>query len=71
MVWRRVQVPSTMTLREFHGEQHPSVSVHRAHGSVRLMGVDRRTADVVLDDLKLRKGSRFLYEYESQHSLGA
>lgn len=72
MVWRRVQVPSTMTLREFHGVLQVAMgwdSIHLyqfivhtvCYGSWELSA---RSADIALNDLKLRKGSRFLYEYD-------
>ncbi|WFU07277.1 plasmid pRiA4b ORF-3 family protein (plasmid) [Rhizobium sp. CB3171] len=72
MVWRRVQVPSMMTLREFHGVLQVAMgwdSIHLyqfivhtvRYGSWELTA---ESADIVLDDLKLRKASRFLYEYD-------
>jgi hypothetical protein len=72
MVWRRVQVPSTMTLREFHGVVQVAMGwdgihlyqfiVHTVcYGSWELSA---ESANVVLDALKLRKGGRFLYEYD-------
>ncbi|OMP70997.1 hypothetical protein BV900_17095 [Agrobacterium tumefaciens] len=72
MVWRRVQVPSTMTLREFHGVLQVTMGwdgihlyqfiVHTVcYGSCELSA---ESADIALDSLKLRKGSRFLYEYD-------
>lgn len=72
MVWRRLQVPSTMTLREFHGVIQVAMGwdgihlyqfiVHTVcYGSWKLSA---ESADIALDGLKLRKGSRFLYEYD-------
>ena len=72
MVWRRLQVPSTMTLREFHGVLQIAMGwdgihlyqfiVHTVcYGSWELSA---ESADIALDGLKLRKGSRFLYEYD-------
>lgn len=72
MVWRRVQVPSTMTLREFHGVLQIAMGWDSFHlyqftvytvryGSWELTA---ESADIVLDALKLRKGSRFSYEYD-------
>lgn len=72
MVLRRVRVPSTMTLREFHGVLQVAMGwdgihlyqfiVHTVcYGSWELSA---ESADIVLDALKLRKGSRFLYEYD-------
>ncbi len=72
MVWRRVQVPSTMTLRKFHGVLQVAMGwddihlyqfvVHTVcYGSWELSA---ESANIVLGDLKLRKGSRFLYEYD-------
>lgn len=72
MVWRRVQVPSTMTLRELHGVLQVAMGWDGTHlyqfivhavcyGSWEL---NAESADIALDDLKLRKGQRFLYEYD-------
>jgi hypothetical protein len=72
MVWRRVQVPSTMTLREFHGVLQVAMGwdgihlyqfiVHTVcYGSWELSA---GSAGIPLSDLKLHKGSRVLYEYD-------
>lgn len=72
MVWRRVQVPATMTLREFHGVLQVTMGWEGIHlyqfvvhtvryGSWELTA---ETPDIGLDTLKLRRGSRFLYEYD-------
>ncbi|WP_256886361.1 plasmid pRiA4b ORF-3 family protein [Ochrobactrum sp. BTU2] len=72
MVWRRVQVPSTMTLRELHGVLQVAMGWDGIHlyqfilhtvcyGSWEL---NAESADIALDDLKLRKGQRFTYEYD-------
>jgi len=72
MVWRRVQVPSTMTLREFHGVLQVVMgweSIHLYQFVIRTVRYGSwetaaNSPKVALDDLKLRKGSRFLYEYD-------
>ncbi|ENN86835.1 plasmid pRiA4b ORF-3 family protein [Rhizobium freirei PRF 81] len=72
MVWRRVQVPSTMTLREFHGVLQVAMGwagihlyqfiVHTVcYGSWELTA---ESADIMRDALKLRNGGRFLHEYD-------
>lgn len=72
MVWRRVLVPATMTLREFHGVLQVVMGwegihlyqfvVHAArYGSWELTA---ESPGIGIDALKLRKGSRFLYEYD-------
>ncbi|WP_245295335.1 plasmid pRiA4b ORF-3 family protein [Manganibacter manganicus] len=72
MVWRRVQVPSTMTLREFHGVLQVAMGWESIHLYQFIIHTARygswetsaRSPDIRLGDLKLRKGSRFLYEYD-------
>lgn len=72
MVWRRVQVPATMALREFHGVLQAAMGWESVHlyqfivhtvryGSWELTA---ESPDIGLDTLNLRKGSRFLYEYD-------
>lgn len=72
MVWRRVQVPATTTLREFHGVLQVAMGWEGIHlyqfvvhtvryGSWELTA---QSPDIGLDALKLRKGSRILYEYD-------
>lgn len=72
MVWRRVQVASTMTLREFHGVLQVAVGWEGIHlyqfviHTVRYGSWETgaRSPAVTLGELKLRKGGRFLYEYD-------
>lgn len=72
MVWRRVQVPSTMTLREFHCVLQVVMgweSIHLYQSSIHTVRygsweTGANCAAMGLGDLKLRKGSRFLYEYD-------
>ena len=52
MVWRRVLVPSTCTLRELHATRYGSLEMAAA------------SPEVTLAALRLRKGARFLYEYD-------
>ena len=72
MVWRRVQVPATMTLREFHGVLQVAMGWEGIHlyqfvvhtvryGSWQLTA---GSPDIGIDALRLRSGSRFLYEYD-------
>ena len=72
MVWRRVLVPSTCTLRELHGVIQVAIgweSIHlyqfclrsARYGSWELSA---SSPDVTLAALKLRKGARFAYEYD-------
>lgn len=72
MVWRRVLVTSAFTLRELHGVIQVAMGwegIHlfdfelRAarHGS-RALGAS--SPDVTLAALRLRKGARFIYEYD-------
>ena len=68
-VWRRVQVPARMTLRELHGVIQVAMGwegIHlfqftlraRRFGSPELA---TRSPDVPLSELRLRQGTRFRY----------
>jgi hypothetical protein len=72
MVWRRVQVPASITLRELHGVIQVAMGwegIHlfqfmlraRRFGSLELVA---RSPDVPLSELRLRQGTRFRYEYD-------
>ena len=72
MVWRRVMVPNTCTLRELHGVIQVAMGwegIHlyqfclrsRRYGS---WEVSASSPDVTLASLKLRRGARFTYEYD-------
>jgi len=72
MVWRRVQVPATFTLREFHGVIQVAMGWEGAHlfqfqlrairyGSWELSA---RSPETTLESLRLRKRARFTYEYD-------
>ena len=72
MVWRRLLVPDTCTLRELHGVIQVAMGwegIHlyqfcfrsRRYGS---WEVSASSPDVTLAALKLRKGARFMYEYD-------
>lgn len=71
MVWRRVQVFSTMTLREFHGVIQVAMGWEGIHlyqfviHTVRYGSWEAgaRSPAITLGNLQLRNGSRFLYEY--------
>ena len=72
MVWRRVLVPESCTLRELHGVLQVAMGWEGIHlyqfslraRSLRLIGAVGVFADVTLAALRLRKGTRFLYEYD-------
>jgi hypothetical protein len=72
MIWRRVQVPASLTLRELHGVIQVVMGwegIHlfqfmlraRRSGSLELAA---RSPDVPLSELRLRQGTRFRYEYD-------
>ena len=72
MIWRRVQVPASLTLRELHGVIQVVMGwegIHlfqftlraRRFGSLELAA---RSPDVPLSELRLRVGARFRYEYD-------
>ncbi len=72
MVWRRVLVPIALTLRELHGLIQDAMSWEGIHlfdfhlraeryGSLK---VAASSPDVTLAALRLRKGTRFIYEYD-------
>jgi hypothetical protein len=72
MIWRRVQVPASMTLRKLHGVIQVAMGwegIHlfqftlraRRFGS-RELGA--RSPDIPLSELRLRSGTRFRYEYD-------
>ncbi len=72
MVWRRMQVPGSCTLRELHGMIQVAMGwegIHlyqfcprsRRYGS---WEVSASSPDVTLAALKLRRGARFTYEYD-------
>lgn len=72
MVWRRVQVLSTMTLREFHGVLQVAMGWEGIHlyqfviHTVRYGSWETgaRSPAITLGNLQLRNGSRFLNEYD-------
>jgi hypothetical protein len=72
MVWRRVRLPATFTLRELHGVIQVAMGWEGIHlfqfclravryGSSELSA---SSPDVTLAALRLRKGARFIYEYD-------
>jgi hypothetical protein len=72
MIWRRVQVPASMKLRELHGVFQVAMGwegVHlfqimiraRRFGSLELAA---RSPEIPLSELRLRLGARFRYEYD-------
>jgi hypothetical protein len=72
MVWRRVLVPTTFTLREFHGVIQVAmgwegIHLYDFHLRAERYGsqeVAASSPDVTLAALRLRKGARFTYEYD-------
>jgi Plasmid pRiA4b ORF-3-like protein len=72
MIWRRVLVPATFTLRELHGV----IQVAMGWEGIHLYDFHLRAArygswelaasspDVTLAALRFRKGQRFIYEYD-------
>jgi hypothetical protein len=72
MIWRRVQVPASMTLRESHGVIQVVMGWEGIHlfqfmlrakrfGSLELAA---QSPDIPLSELRLRSGLRFGYEYD-------
>ena len=72
MVWRRVHVPATFTLRQLHGVIQVVMGWEGAHlfqfhfravryGSSELSA---RSPEATLESLRLRRGARFVYEYD-------
>ncbi len=72
MIWRRVQVPASMTLRELHGVIQVALGWEgiylfqftlraKRFGSRELAA---RSPDVPLSELRLCVGTRFRYEYD-------
>lgn len=72
MVWRRVLVPSGSTLRELHGVLQVAMGwegIHLYQFSLRAARygsweLSASSPEVTLAALRLRKGVRFLYEYD-------
>ena len=72
MVWRRMHVPATFTLRELLGVIQVAMGwqgIHLVQFHLRAIRygssqVSARSLDVTLESLCLRKGARFVYEYD-------
>ena len=72
MVWRRVLVPTTFTLRELHGVIQvvmgwEGIHLYDFHLRAARYGsweVAASSPDVTLAALRFRKGERFVYEYD-------
>ena len=72
MVWRRVLVPTTFTLRELHGVIQVAMSWEGIHLYVFRLRAARygswelsaSSPNVALADLRFRKGARIIYEYD-------
>ena len=72
MVWRRVLVPANSTLRELHGVIQvvmgwEGIHLYNFHLRAERYGsweLAASSPDVTLAALQLRKGARFIYEYD-------
>jgi len=72
MVWRRVLVPASFTLRELHGVIQVAMGWDGIHLYVFRLRAARygswelsaSSPDVTLTDLRFRKGARLIYEYD-------
>ena len=72
MVWRRVLVPAAFTLRELHGVIQVAMGwdgIHLYQFCLRAVRygsweVSASSPEVTLAGLRLRKGARFIYEYD-------
>ena len=72
MVWRRVHVPATITLRQLHGVIQVAMGwegIHLFQFRLRAVRygswqVSARSPEVTIESLRLRKGARFVYEYD-------
>jgi hypothetical protein len=72
MVWRRVLVPASFTLRELHGVIQVAmgwegIHLYEFHLRAARYGSSELAAsspDITLAALRLRKGARFIYEYD-------
>jgi Plasmid pRiA4b ORF-3-like protein len=72
MVWRRVLVPANFTLRETHGVIQVTMGWEGIHLSEFHLRAARygswelaaSSPDITLAALRLRKGARFIYEYD-------
>ena len=71
MVWRRMLVPASCSLRELHGMIQVAMGWEGIHLYVFVLRAPRfgsahgsaSSPDVTLEALHLRQGARFLYEY--------
>ncbi len=72
MVWRRVHVPAAFTLRQLHGVIQVAMGwegIHLFQFHLRAIRygsweVSARSPEATLESLRLRRGSRFTYEYD-------
>jgi hypothetical protein len=72
MIWRRVQVVAHSTLRELHGVFQVAMGwegIHLFEFSLRTVHYGSselgwRSPNISLDELQIRKGARFSYEYD-------
>lgn len=72
MVWRRISVPESFTLRELHGVLQVAMGWEGIHlfqfclraGRYGSWELSAASPEVTLAELQLRKGARFVYEYD-------
>jgi hypothetical protein len=72
MVWRGVHVPATFTLRQLHGVIQVAMGwegIHLFQFRLRAVRygsweVSARSPEATIESLRLRKGTRFVYEYD-------
>jgi hypothetical protein len=72
MIWRRVHVTASSTLRELHGVFQLAMGwdgIHLFEFSLRAVyygssELGWRSPDISLGELQIRKGARFSYEYD-------
>jgi hypothetical protein len=72
MIWRRVLVPANFTLRELHGVIQVTmgwegIHLYEFHLRAARYGsweLSASSPDITLAALRLRKGARFIYEYD-------
>jgi len=72
MTWRRVRVPSSITLRELHGMIQAAMGWEGLHlyqfllraGHYGSADLGASSPDVSLAALRMRQGARFVYEYD-------
>ena len=72
MIWRRVHVPETLTVRQLHGVIQVAMgweSIHLFQFRLRAVQygsseISARSPEITLASLRLRQGARFGYDYD-------